>query len=136
MVIDSSALVAILLGEPDRGRLQSAIEAKEVRLVSAITKLEAGMVMIGRLGPQGGVEFQNLLALIGARVVPFDERQADIARDAFVRYGKGRHKAGLNFGDCATYALAIAEAEPLLFKGTDFGATDVECVPLGGPEEG
>ena len=73
--------------------------------------------------------------MIGARIVPFDERQADIARDAFVRYGKGRHKAGLNFGDCAAYALAIAEAEPLLFKGTDFAATDVDCVPLGEAEE-
>jgi ribonuclease VapC len=136
MVIDSSALVAILLGETDRGRLQSAIEADEVRIVSAVTKLEAGIVMAGRLGQQGGIELQNLLTWIGATIVPFDERQADIARDAFLRYGKGRHKAGLNFGDCAAYALAIAEAEPLLFKGTDFAATDVECVRLGETEEG
>jgi ribonuclease VapC len=131
MVIDSSALVAILLGEPDRDRLQSAIDANDVRIVSAVTKLKAGMVMVGRLGQQGGIELQNLLTFIGATIVPFDERQADIARDAFLRYGKGRHKAGLNFGDCAAYALAIAEAEPLLFRGTDFAATDVECVPLG-----
>jgi len=62
--------------------------------------------------------------------VPFDERQADIARDAFARYRKGRHRAGLNFGDCAAYALSIAEAEPLLFKGADFGATDVEVARL------
>lgn len=135
MVIDSSALVAILLGEPDRDRLQSAIDANDVRIVSAVTKLEAGMVMVGRLGQQGGIELQNLLTFIGATIVPFDERQADIARDAFLRYGRGRHKAGLNFGDCAAYALAIAEAEPLLFKGTDFAATDVECVPLGEAEE-
>ncbi|MFZ1884096.1 MAG: type II toxin-antitoxin system VapC family toxin [Rhodoplanes sp.] len=134
MVIDSSALVAILLGEPDRDRLQSAIDADDVRFVSAVAKHEAGMVMVGRLGPQGGIELQNLLTWIGATIVPFDERQADIARDAFLRYGKGRHKAGLNFGDCAAYALAIAEAEPLLFKGTDFAATDVECVPLGEAE--
>jgi ribonuclease VapC len=134
MVIDSSALVAILLGEPDRECLQRAVEADESRLVSAVTKLEAGMVMTGRLGPQGGDELQNLLTLIGARIVPFDERQADIARDAFIRYGKRRHRACLNFGDCAAYALAIAEAEPLLFKGTDFAATDVECVRMGEPE--
>jgi ribonuclease VapC len=63
---------------------------------------------------------------IAATIVPFDEHQADIARDAFARYGRGRHPAGLNFGDCAAYALAMAEAEPLLFKGTDFGATDVQ----------
>ncbi|MFZ1893049.1 MAG: type II toxin-antitoxin system VapC family toxin, partial [Rhodoplanes sp.] len=120
MVIDSSALVAILLGEPDRVRLQGAIEGDAVRLVSAVTKLESGMVMAGRLGEQGAIELQNLLTWIDATIVPFDERQADIARDAFLRYGKGRHKAGLNFGDCAAYGLAIAEAEPLLFKGTDF----------------
>ena len=136
MVIDSSALVAILLGQPDRVRLQGAIEGDAVRLVSAVTKLESGMVMAGRLGEQGAIELQNLLTWIGATIVPFDERQADIARDAFLRYGKGRHKAGLNFGDCAAYALAIAEAEPLLFKGTDFAATDVECVPLGEMGEG
>ncbi|MGA7425257.1 MAG: type II toxin-antitoxin system VapC family toxin, partial [Rhodoplanes sp.] len=136
MVIDSSALVAILLGEPDRVRLQGAIEGDAVRLVSAVTKLESGMVMAGRLGEQGAIELQNLLTWIDATIVPFDERQADIARDAFLRYGKGRHKAGLNFGDCAAYALAIAEAEPLLFKGTDFAATDVECVPLGEGGEG
>ncbi|MFY9697825.1 MAG: type II toxin-antitoxin system VapC family toxin [Rhodoplanes sp.] len=136
MVIDSSALVAILLGEPDRVRLQGAIEGDAVRLVSAVTKLESGMVMAGRLGEQGAIELQNLLTWIDATIVPFDERQADIARDAFLRYGKGRHKAGLNFGDCAAYGLAIAEAEPLLFKGTDFAATDVECVPLGEGGEG
>jgi ribonuclease VapC len=94
------------------------------------------MVLVGRLGPQGGVELQNLLTWIGATIVPFDERQADIARDAFLRYGKGRHRAGLNFGDCAAYALAIAEAEPLLFKGTDFTSTDVECVRPGEADEG
>jgi ribonuclease VapC len=131
MVIDSSALVAILLGDPDYPRLQGAIEADAVRLVSSVTKLEAGMAMAGRFGEQGAIELQNLLTFIGATIVPFDERQADIARGAFLRYGKGRHKAGLNFADCAAYALAIAEAEPLLFIGTNFAATDVECVPLG-----
>ncbi len=136
MVIDTSALIAILLGEPERSVLQNAIEAAEIRLVSAMTKLEAGMVMIGRFGTPGGAEFDNLLGWIRPTIVPFDARQADIARDAFIRYGEGRHRAGLNFGDCAAYALAIAEAEPLLFKGTGFAATDVECVPLGEAEEG
>jgi ribonuclease VapC len=82
--------------------------------------------MVGRKGPAAGREVDLLIAKLAATVVPFDEHQADIARDAFARYGKGRHRAGLNFGDCASYALAIAEAEPLLFKGTDFGATDVQ----------
>jgi len=91
-----------------------------------MSKLEASMVMIGRHGIEGGTRLDRLLREIAATIVPFDEHQADIARDAFVRYGKGRHPAGLNFGDCAAYALAMAEAEPLLFKGTDFGATDVQ----------
>jgi ribonuclease VapC len=132
MVIDSSALIAILFDEPDRRSLENAIEVDSVRLVSAMTKLEAGIVMVGRHGIDGGMRLDELIARIAATIVPFDEHQADIAREAFARYGKGRHPAGLNFGDCAAYALAVAEAEPLLFKGTDFGATDVEVEGQGG----
>ncbi len=128
MVIDSSALIAILFGEPDRERFKKSIDATPIRLVSAMSKLEAGIVMVGRFGPKGGLELDALLRGIAATIVAFDDHQATIARNAFARYGKGRHPAGLNFGDCAAYALAIAEAEPLLFKGTDFGATDVEVV--------
>lgn len=135
MVIDTSALIAILLDEPERTRLQSAIERDHIRLVSAVTKLEAGLLMIGRFGPAGAVELDNLIARVGPSIIPFDERQAALAREAFQRFGKGRHKAGLNFGDCAAYALAVAEAEPLLFTGAHFGATDVECVPLAGETE-
>jgi ribonuclease VapC len=130
MVIDSSVLVAILIGESDRDGYQRAIDASPSRLVSAVTKLETGMIMIGRRGLAAAEEVERLLARVSARIVPFDEHQADIARDAFARYGKGRHRAGLNFSDCAAYALAIAEAEPLLFKGTDFGATDVEVASV------
>ena len=136
MVIDSSALIGILRNEPESQVFERAIQRDTVRLVSAVTKLESGMVAAGRRGAVGAVDLDRLLTWIGATIVPFDARQADIARDAFLRYGKGRHKAGLNFGDCAAYALAIAEAEPLLFTGTDFASTDVECVRLGGPEEG
>lgn len=135
MVIDSSALIGILRNEPEAQEFERAIQRDAVRLVSAVTRLESGMVAAGRRGAAGAVDLGRLLTFIGATIVPFDERQADIARDAFLRYGKGRHKAGLNFGDCAAYALAIAEAEPLLFKGTDFAATDVECVRLGAAEE-
>jgi ribonuclease VapC len=130
MVIDSSALIAILRSEPERQALQNAILSDSVRLVSAVTKLEASMVAIGRRGLDAAHDIAALLRDLGIQVVPFDEHQADIAREAFARYGKGRHPAALNFGDCAAYALAIAEAEPLLFKGTDFGATDVEVVSL------
>ena len=135
MVIDSSALIGILRNEPEAQEFERAIQRDAVRLVSAVTKLESGMVAAGRRGAVGAVDLGRLLTFIGATIVPFDERQADIARDALLRYGKGRHKAGLNFGDCAAYALAIAEAEPLLFTGTNFAATDVDCVRLGEAEE-
>ena len=88
------------------------------------------MVVIGRRDVAAVVELDRLLEEFGIVIAPFDEHQADIARDALARYGKGRHPAALNFGDCAAYALAIAEAEPLLFKGIDFGKTDVEVVRL------
>jgi ribonuclease VapC len=131
MVIDSSALVSILFAEGDRLSLELAIEADPIRLVSAVTKLEASIVLIGREGEGGRGRLDRLLSRMAATIVPFDDHQADIARDAFARFGKGRHRAGLNFGDCAAYALSVAEAEPLLFKGTDFGATDVEVVRFG-----
>ena len=126
MVIDSSALIAILFDEPERRPIEDAIQADAIRLISAMTKLEAGIVMVARHGVDGGLRLDRLIDHIAAVIVPFDEHQADVAREAFARYGKGRHKAALNFGDCAAYALAMIEAEPLLFKGADFAATDVE----------
>jgi ribonuclease VapC len=125
MVIDTSAFIAILRNEPEASGLRTMIAASPVRLASAMSKLEASMVVLGRRGPPGLAELDRLYAEFAITFVPFDEHQADIARDAFARYGKGRHRAGLNFGDCAAYALSRSEAEPLLFKGTDFGATDV-----------
>jgi len=130
MVIDSSALVAILLDELEREQFEDAIGAAQFRLVSAVTKLEVSIVLLSRRGRAMLAEIDMLFDRIGATIVAFDDHQADIARDAFARFGKGRHRAGLNFGDCAAYALSIAEAEPLLFKGTDFGATDVDVVRL------
>jgi ribonuclease VapC len=131
MVIDTSALIAILRREPEMAAFRTAISSDAVRLISAVTKFEASMVTMGR-GLAGVDVLDNLLDTIDAVIVPFDDHQATIARGAFARYGKGRHPAALNFGDCAAYALARAEAEPLLFKGTDFGATDVEIVALPG----
>jgi ribonuclease VapC len=130
MVIDSSAIIAILRNEPEGSIFKRAIVLADVRLLSAMTKLESAMVAIGLGEIAGATELDRLLAELMVTIVPFDDHQADIARDAFVRFGKGRHPAGLNFGDCAAYALSVAEAEPLLFKGTDFGATDVEVVRL------
>jgi len=125
MVIDTSALIAILHREPEAAAFENAITDAPVRLLSAVTKLEAGMVTLGR-GRVGTDLLDALLNTMAVTIVPFDDHQAAIARDAFARYGRGRHPASLNFGDCAAYALAIAEAEPLLFKGTDFAATDVQ----------
>jgi ribonuclease VapC len=130
MVIDSSAVIAIPQKEPERLLFEDAIRLADVRLMSAMTKLEAGMVAIDLRGVAGAVELDRLLERLDVALLPFDDHQSDIARDAFARFGKGRHPAGLNFGDCAAYALSIVEAEPLLFKGTDFGATDVEIVRL------
>lgn len=131
MVIDTSAIIAIFLDEPERLTFSRLLLASKPLLMSAISKLEAGMVAIGRDGQAGAVRLDRIMHEFGIVFVAFDERQADIARDAFARYGKGRHRAGLNFGDCAAYALAVAEAEPLLFKGTDFGATNVEVAGVG-----
>lgn len=130
MVIDTSAIVAILLDEPEKQTFSRLIMTSPKRFMSAVSKLEAGMVATGRGGDVAASKLAQVLRELDVRYLPFDEEQADIARDAFARYGKGRHPAGLNFGDCAAYALSIAEAEPLLFKGTDFGATDVEVVIL------
>ena len=125
MVLDTSALLAILLSEPESPAFRTAIEAEPVRLVSAATFLEAAIVVETRFGEAGGRELDLLLHTAGCEVVPVDAAQAGIARAAFRRYGKGRHPAGLNFGDCFSYALSMASGEPLLYKGDDFGRTDL-----------
>jgi|SRR5205823_14091223 len=126
MIVDTSAVVAILQGEPEAAAFAEALAAAGRRLMSAGSYLELGIVMIDRRGPRARQAIDGFLAGSLISVVPFDEEQAVLARDGFMRFGKGRHKAGLNFGDCMTYALAKREDLPLLFKGTDFGATDIE----------
>lgn len=126
MVIDTSALIAILCGEPDANRLVAAIEADETRLVSAATVLEASLVMLGRFGDAGDPPLDRLLRSIRAEVQVVDEDQLAIARDAAIRFGRGRHAAALNFGDCFAYALSVSRGEPLLFVGGDFSRTDIE----------
>lgn len=125
MVIDTSALVAVFFGEPERQRFLDAIVADARRLVSAATILETGMVLEGRQGEAAGREFDLFAVRLSLQIVPFDGEQAEIARSAWRKYGKGRHAAGLNFGDCFSYALAKLTGEGLLAKGTDFAATDV-----------
>ena len=127
MVLDTSALVAILTGEPEGPSLIDAIEAAEARLLSAATLVETSIVIESRYGPEGVRDLDLFLAAAGAAVIAVDADQAEVARRAFSRFGKGRHPAALNFGDCFSYALAVTRAEPLLFKkGADFDHTDVE----------
>lgn len=125
MVIDTSAIVAIALDEPSAAELEAQIADDPVRLISAATVLEATMVLETRLGDSGGRELDLWLLKIGAEIVSVDVEQVDAARRAWRRYGKGRHAAALNYGDCFSYALALTRGEPLLFKGEDFARTDV-----------
>jgi ribonuclease VapC len=128
MVVDTSAIVAILSDEPERRAFIQAIVAAPVRLISAATLLEAGIVVEARRGEHAGRLLDLLLHRARFEIVAVDSEQVDIARAAFRRYGKGRDPAGLNFGDCFSYALAKARGEPLLFKGNDFGRTDVATI--------
>lgn len=128
MVIDTSALIALLGMEPEAARLAAAIEADGTRLISAASVFEAAVVIESRYGPDGGRELDLMVAKAGLSVEPVTAQQAEIAREAWRRFGKGRHPASLNFGDCFSYALARVTGEPLLFKGTDFTQTDVAVV--------
>jgi ribonuclease VapC len=125
MTLDTSAILAILQDEPEREEFLSRIGTAERRQVSAVSVLEAAMVLEGRRGEDAGSDLDLFLNRAAIEIVPFDSEQLNIARSAFRRFGKGRHRAGLNFGDCAAYALARWSDEPLLFKGEDFSATDV-----------
>jgi len=125
MVIDTSAIVAIALNEPDASEIELRIADDPVRLISAATVIEAAMVLETRLGDAGGREFDLWLLKIGAEIVPVNAEQADAARRAWRRYGKGHHAAALNYGDCFSYALAVTRGQLLLFKGEDFAKTDV-----------
>jgi ribonuclease VapC len=128
MVIDTSALVAVLFDEPERAAFTRAIAADARRLVSAATVVETGIVVEARRGERAGIELDVLLHRAAVQVLAVDGRQAELARAAWRRYGKGRHPAALNLGDCFSYAAAVASGEPLLCKGTDFALTDVRTV--------
>ncbi|MEX2195794.1 MAG: type II toxin-antitoxin system VapC family toxin [Thermoleophilaceae bacterium] len=125
MVIDTSALVAVLFDEPERRTFTEAMEVDSRRLISAGTLIEASILVEARRGEAAGRELDLLLHRADVAVVPVDAEQAELARDAWRRYGKGRHPAGLNFGDCFAYALAAVTGEPLLFKGQDFPQTGI-----------
>jgi ribonuclease VapC len=128
MVIDTSALTAILLDESEAERIGIAIEEDPVRLLSAASLLETSIVIETRFGEVGGRELDLLVHRARIEIASVDAGLADVARAAFRKWGKGRHPAALNFGDCFYYALSKTSDEPLLFKGDDFGLTDVPRV--------
>ncbi|MFW5685413.1 MAG: type II toxin-antitoxin system VapC family toxin [Spirochaetota bacterium] len=129
MVVDTSALIAVLLGEPEAAAIARSIVRAPRKIMSAFSAIEASIVIEARKGPAGSHELRLLLVEGSIEIVSLSASQVDLATEAWRRYGKGRHVAGLNIGDCCSYALAIATGEPLLFKGSDFAQTDVPSVP-------
>jgi ribonuclease VapC len=125
MVVDTSALLAVFLREPGSEHLEARLVAEPQLLISAGTLLESAIVAEARMGRAGGQQLDRLLQTLGVTTVPVDADQVAAARAGFRKYGKGRHEAGLNFGDCFAYGLAVTLDAPLLFKGTDFAKTDL-----------
>jgi ribonuclease VapC len=135
MVLDTSAVVAILQAEPQRDRMLNVITRAPRRMMSAVSVLEATMVMEGRYGSAAGADLELFLFDARVEIMPFDSRQCEAAVRAWRKYGKGRHPAQLNFGDCCVYGLAKATGEAVLSKGDDFPRTDIGCVDLSEPSE-
>lgn len=128
MVLDTSALLALLLDEPEAEEFRAAVEEDSSRLVSAVTLLETALVIEARKGEPGGRELDGLIQKAEIEIVAVDTEHVSEARRAYRRFGKGRHAAGLNFGDVFAYALSRLSGEPLLFKGDDFAKTDIRRV--------
>jgi len=126
MVIDTSALLAIFLDEFERSQFLNLILQSGKRLISAASVLETGIVLESKRGEAAGREFDLFVVRANLEVVVVDPEQIEIARSAWRAYGKGRHPAALNFGDCFTYALAKSVGEPVLAKGRDFALTDIQ----------
>lgn len=127
MVIDTSVLAAIAFNEPEAAAFRERIADDPVRLISAATVLEAAMVIETRLGEAAGADLDLWLYKAEVEIVPVTADHADRARRAWRRFGKGRHPASLNYGDCFSYALATLSGEPLLYKGNDFSQTDIDA---------
>ena len=125
MVIDTSALLAILQREPERRGFIEAIESADLPRISVASFVETSIVIESRYGPEGLHDLDRFISRAGIELIPVDPEQSQLARSAFSRFGKGRHRAGLNYGDCFSYAVAISLGEPLLCKGDDFIHTDV-----------
>jgi ribonuclease VapC len=130
MIVDTSALLAILQDEPERGRFNEALADADSRRMSAAAFVEVSIVIETRFGVEGRHHLDLFLERAGIELASVDAEQARVARAAFSRFGKGRHPAALNFGDCFSYALAQVLGEPLLYKGDDFAKTDIAAVPI------
>lgn len=128
MVIDTSAMIACLFDEPERISFIDAIDGAEAKLISVVSFAEASFVVLGKKGDEGILDLARFISRARIENVPVDADQADLAVEAFRRFGKGRHPARLNIGDCFAYALARATGQPLLFKGGDFALTDIAAV--------
>ena len=125
MVVDSSVLLAILLAEPEAEYFAKQLNDTDDIYISAVSLVESAMVIEYKKGEQGASQYDELLKIIDPTIVAFDSEQAKLARAAWRQYGKGRHPAKLNFGDCCSYAVAKYLNKPLLFKGDDFSKTDL-----------
>jgi ribonuclease VapC len=130
MVIDSSAIVAVLRREESTQAIARALEGDEIRLLGTLTRTEMSIVVERSGLPNGPATLRELLEDLGVEDVPFDRSLADLAVDAHARWGRGNHPAKLNFGDCFTYAVAKHTGEAILCVGNDFAQTDVPVVPL------
>lgn len=130
MIVDSSAIIAVLRNEPDAAPISAALQQASICRMSAVTYVEAAVVTDSNRNPVLSRRFDDLLRDVKMHVESVSFEQARIARQTYRDFGKGRHKAGLNFGDCFAYALAKDLDEPLLFKGDDFRYTDVEAVEI------
>jgi ribonuclease VapC len=128
VILDTSALAAIFFGEPDGERFIEMISQADRCRISAANFVELSMVIEGQIGPEAGRQCDVFFSRADIIIEPVTVEQAQLARQAFLDFGKGRHPAGLNFGDCFAYALARSSGEPLLFKGEDFRKTDIKAV--------
>ncbi len=127
MILDTSALVAVLYGEPERERFAQLIHDADSCRISVASFLELSMVIENQLGAEASRQVDTFFRRTGIVIEPVTVEQGFLARQSFIDYGMGRHKAALNFGDCFSYALAKATGEPLLFKGGDFSRTDIKA---------
>ena len=129
MVVDTSAIFAMIAGEPERDRFSEAMDAADPKWVSTMTLVECASVLVGKdFEGEPGEILDGFIRIYGLTVVPFDQTQQRFATEGLIRFGKGRHRAKLNIGDSVAYGLARSLGQPLLFKGNDFGFTDVKRV--------